>query len=233
MSQESKIEEAMFTALSNPIRRKILEFIDEIGGATYTDLTETFELKSGPLYYHLRKMKQFVYQDEHKKYLLTEDGAKALSIFKGKKEPDYEIFEKIEKPNVFSIWKFSLVPLVRFFSKNPIHALIEFVILAGVSVFIGWGSNFLIVGNFVIPYEVPLWLGYVSLFVSWIFIGGFAEILSRFVYKKKKKSFTLINVTNLIFLPSFIFTIITGIISWTSGTTVVIPSILLLILHGL
>ena len=232
MSQESNIEEAMFTALSNPLRRKILDFIDDLGGATYTDLTETFGLKSGPLYYHLRQMKQFIYQDEHKKYRLTEDGLKALNIIRGKKEPEYEIFEEPEKPNVFSIWKFSLVPLVRFFAKNPIHALIEFIILAGVSVFIGWGSNFMIVGNFVIPFEIPLWLGYISLFASWIFIGGFAEILSRFVFKKRKNSFALINVSNLIFLPSFIFTIITGIISWSSGAAVVVPSVVLLVLHG-
>lgn len=233
MSQESKIEEVIFTALSNPLRRKILEFIDEIGGATYTDLTENFELKSGPLYYHLRQMKQFIYQDEHKKYRLTEDGIKALNIFRGRKEPEYEIFEEPEKPKVFSIWKISLVPLIRFFAKNPIHAGIEFIILAGVSVFIGWGSNFLIVGNFVIPYQIPLWLGYISLFASWIFIGGFTEILSRFAFKKRRKTFALMNVTNLIFLPSFIFTIVTGIIAWTSGTTVVVPSVLLLILHGL
>jgi DNA-binding transcriptional ArsR family regulator len=232
MSQESKIEEAMFTALSNPLRRKILEFIDELGGATYTDLTETFGLKSGPLYYHLRQMKQFVYQDDHKKYRLTEDGLKALNIFRGKKEPEYEVFEEPEKPKVFSIWKFSLVPLIRFFAKNPIHALIEFLILAGASVFIGWGNDFLIVGNFVILYDVPLWLGYVSLFASWIFIGGSTEILSRFVFKKRRKPFALMNVTNLIFLPSFLFTIIVGIIAWSSGTTVIIPSVVLLILHG-
>lgn len=232
MSQESNIEEAMFTALSNPLRRKILEFIDDLGGATYTDLTETFGLKSGPLYYHLRQMKQFIYQDEHKKYLLTEDGLKALNIFRGKKEPEYEIYEVPEKPKVFSIWKFSLAPLVRFFAKNPIHALIEFIILAGASVFIGWGNKFMIVGNFVIPLDIPLWLGYISLFASWIFIGGFTEILSRFVFRKRKMGFALINVTNLIFLPSFFFTIIIGIIAWTSGAAVVVPSIVLLVLHG-
>lgn len=232
MSQDSTIEEAMFNALSNPLRRKIIEFIDEIGGATYTDLTENFELKSGPLYYHLRQMKQFVHQGDSKKYLLTEDGVKALNLFRGKKEPEYEVFEEPEKPKVFSMWKFSLVPLVKFFARNPIHSLIEFVILAGVSVFIGWRSNMFIVGNFVISYEVPLWLGYISLLASWIFIAGFSEILSRFVYKKKKNSLELINVINLIFLPSFLFTIILGIIGWASGTILIVPSIVLLILHG-
>ena len=231
MAQESPIEEAMFTALSNPIRRKIIEFIDYIGGATYTDLTEEFELKSGPLYYHLRQMKQFVYQGENKKYLLTEDGVKALNLFIGKK-PEYEIFEEPEKPAVFSMGKFSLNPLIQFFAKNPIHALIEFVILAGVSVFMAWQSEILIVGNFVVSYKVPLWLGYLSLIGSWLFIAGFSEVLSRFVFKKKKNSFALINVINLIFLPSFLFTIIVGLVGLASEGTVAVPSIVLLVLHG-
>ncbi len=233
MSKDSAIEEAMFDALSNPLRRKILEFIDEIGGATYTDLTENFELKSGPLYYHLRQMKKFVYQGENKVYLLTDDGTKALNIFKGKKEPEYEIFEMPEKPDVFSIGKFSLLPMVKFFAKNPIHSFIEFIILAGFSVFIGWNSDILIVGNFVLFYDVPLWVGYVSLLASWIFIAGFSELISRFIYKKKKHTFALINVINLIFIPSFLFTIIVGIIGWASDTTLVVPSIVLLVLHGL
>ncbi len=233
MTQDSPIEEELFNALSNPLRRKILEFIDEIDGATYTDLTENFDLKSGPLYYHLRQMKQFVHQVEGKKYRLTEYGVKALNIFQGKKKPEYETFDETKKPKVFSMWKFSLAPLIRFFAKNPIHALIEFVILAGVSVFIGWQSDVIIVGNFVVTFKIPLWAGYLSLLGSWLFIAGFSDLLSRFIYKKKNNTFALLNVINLIFIPSVIFTIIIGIIGWASGTTLVIPSIVLLILHGL
>ena len=233
MNHDSTIEEAMFTALANPLRRKIIEFIDEIGGASYKDLTENFELKSGPLYYHLRQMRKFVYQGDSKKYLLTEDGMKALNIFRGKKEQEYETFEIPEKPKVFSMGKLSLKPMVKFFAKNPIHSFIEFIILAGFSVFIGWNSNILVVGNFVINYEVPLWLSYISLLGSWIFIAGFSELLARFIYKKKRNVFALINVINLIFIPSFLFTIIVGVSGWVSGITLVIPSAVLLVLHGI
>ncbi|MCG3216032.1 MAG: winged helix-turn-helix transcriptional regulator [Candidatus Heimdallarchaeota archaeon] len=231
MAESFVLDDKMLKVLSNPIRRKILEFIAE-GGATYTDLTETFELKSGPLYHHLRQMKQFVYQDEHKRYLLTEEGNKVIEILYGRDQHSYFSITETKKHKVFSIGKFSFTPFVGFFAKNPIHALIEFVILAGASVFIGFGNKILIVGNFVVNYDVPLWLAYISLVASWFFIAGFAEVLSRFVYKKKKNVLALLSTTNLIFIPSFLFILIVGIIGWISGLTIVIPSVVLLILHG-
>ncbi len=234
MSEDSKIQATVFKALSSPIRREILEYIENMEWVTYTDLTEKFELKSGPLYYHLRQMKHFVFQDEHKKYYLSDEGKNALEIIKGRDQTKVEIIyrEKEEEHRVFSIGKFSLSKFVRFFAKNPIHTLIEFVILAGASVFIGSGNKILIVGNFIVPLEVPIWLAYVSLIGSWLFVGGFAELLSRFGYKKKQKTLTFLNVSNLIFLPSFLFILIVALVGAASGTTVLVPSIVLLILHG-
>ena len=117
MSEDLQIDEELFSILSNPTRRKILKFIEEIGGATYTDLIEEFELKSGPLYYHLRQMKLFVYQGDDKKYFLTEKGKTTVLSLQGKKEHEYEIYEEQVKPKVFSIWKFTLAPFIRFFAK--------------------------------------------------------------------------------------------------------------------
>jgi DNA-binding transcriptional ArsR family regulator len=234
MSEDSKTKEAVFKALSNPIRREILEYIEDMEWVTYTDLTEKFELKSGPLYYHLRQMKQFVYQDEHKKYYLTEEGKKALDIFKGKDEQEVKIIyrQKEEEHRVFSIGKFSIAKFIRFFANNPIHTLIEFIILAGLSVFLGFRSDILIVGNFVVNFEVPIWIAYLSLIGSWLFVGGVSELLARFGYKKKQKPFALLNVSNLIFLPSFALVLILALIGVASGTTIAVPNIVMLILHG-
>ena len=159
---------------------------------------------------------------------------KAIIIIQGRDNKEVEIIyqEKEEEHRVFSIGKFSLAKFIRFFAKNPIHTLIEFIILAGVSVFIGSGNKILIVGNFVVPLEVPIWLAYVSLIGSWLFVGGFAELLSRLGYKKKQKPFTLLNVSNLIFLTSFLFILIVSLVGVATGATVFVPSIVLLILHG-
>ncbi|MCG3256926.1 MAG: helix-turn-helix transcriptional regulator [Candidatus Heimdallarchaeota archaeon] len=234
MSEDFKVDVIDFKALSNPTRRSILEYIADMQWVTYTQLTEKFELKSGPLYYHLRQIKRFVYQDEHKKYYLTEEGKKAIEIIQGKNDKKVEIVyrEKEEEHRVFSIGKFSLAKFIRFFAKNPIHTIIEFVILAGVSVYLGVGNKILIVGNFVVTLEVPLWLAYLSLLGSWLFVGVFSELIARFGYKKKEKSLALLNVSNLIFLPSFLFVLSVALAGLASGTTVVVPSIIMLILHG-
>ena len=235
MSDDSITKAVVFKALSSPIRRQILEYIEEMEWVSYTDLTEKFELKSGPLYYHLRQMKQFVYQDEHKKYYLTEEGKKALEIFKGKDESEVQIIyrEKEEEHRVFSIGKFSLARFIRFFANNPIHSLIEFVILAGVSVYLGSRSQILVVGNFVVNLEVPIWIAYISLIGSWIFVGGISELLARFGYKKKDQPLALLNVSNLIFLPSFLLVLALALAGAASGTTVIVPSIVMLIIHGI
>jgi DNA-binding transcriptional ArsR family regulator len=67
MTDDTTIKADLFAALSHPIRRQILEFIAENKEVSYTQLTETFELKSGPLYHHLRRIKQFVFQNNEKK----------------------------------------------------------------------------------------------------------------------------------------------------------------------
>ncbi|MHA1217851.1 MAG: winged helix-turn-helix domain-containing protein [Candidatus Heimdallarchaeaceae archaeon] len=235
MSEDSKEDVIDFKALSNPTRRSILEYIAEMEWVTYTQLTEKFEVKSGPLYYHLRQIKQFVYQDKQKKYYLTEKGKKAIEIIQGRDDKKVEIIyrEKEEEHRVFSIGKFSLAKFIRFFAKNPIHTLIEFIILAGVSVFLGSGNKILIVGNFVVNLEVPIWLAYISLIGSWIFVGGFSELLARFGYRRKDKPFALLNVSNLIFLPSFLLVLILALAGVASGTTVVVPTIVMLIIHGI
>lgn len=235
MSDDSKTKAAVFKALSNPIRRQILEYIEDMEWVTYTDLTEKFDLKSGPLYYHLRQMKQFIFQDDQKKYYLSDEGKNALEIYKGKDVSEVKIIykEKEEEHRVFSIGKFSLAKFIRFFANNPYHTLIEFVILAGVSVYLGSRNQILIVGNFVVNLEIPIWLAYISLVGSWIFIGGISELLARFGYKKKNKPLALVNVSNLIFLPSFLLVLSLALAGVASGGTVVVPSILMLILHGI
>lgn len=235
MSDDSKTKAAVFKALSNPIRRQILEYIEDMEWVTYTDLTEKFDLKSGPLYYHLRQMKQFIFQDDQKKYYLSDEGKNALEIYKGKDVSEVKIIykEKEEEHRVFSIGKFSLAKFIRFFANNPYHTLIEFVILAGVSVYLGSRNQILIVGNFVVNLEIPIWLAYISLVGSWIFIGGISELLARFGYKKKNKPLAFVNVSNLIFLPSFLLVLTLALAGVASGGTVVVPSILMLILHGI
>ncbi|MCG3227134.1 MAG: helix-turn-helix transcriptional regulator [Candidatus Heimdallarchaeota archaeon] len=233
MADDTQLKMEIFSVLSHPIRRKILELIEKEKEVSYTQLTETFELKSGPLYHHLRKMGQFVYQREDKKYCLTEEGLKAIAMLQGVDGPSFEDLGTLVKPKIIQIGKVSLAPFIKFFSKNPYHVYIEFIIFAAISGYLGATNKILIVGNFVLNFEISLVLAYVSMFASWIFLAIVSEVLSRLFYKKKENTVALFGVTSLIFLPSFIFILVVWLTGLIMGTTIVVPTIVLLILHGI
>jgi DNA-binding transcriptional ArsR family regulator len=233
MADDDKLKMELFAALSHPIRRKMLEFIAKEQEVSYTQLTDTFELKSGPLYHHLRKIKQFVYQREDKKYCLTEEGLKAIAVLHGVEAPSFEDLESLLKPKIIQIGKVSLAPFIRFFSKNPYHVYIEFLILAAISGYLGATSKIIIVGNFVLNFEISLVLAYVSLFASWIFLAFVSEMMSRLLYKKRENTIAMFGVTSLIFLPAFIFIIVVWLAGLASGTTIIVPKAVLLVLHGI
>ncbi|NPD90144.1 MAG: helix-turn-helix transcriptional regulator [Asgard group archaeon] len=233
MSDDTQLKMELFSALSHPIRRQMLEFIAKEKEVSYTQLTDTFELKSGPLYHHLRKVSQFVYQREDKKYCLTEEGLKAIAILQGVDAPSFEELDTLLKPKIIQIGKVSLAPFIRFFSNNPYHVYIEFIILAVISGYLGVTNKIIIVGNFVLNFEISLVLAYVSMFASWIFLAIVSEVLSRVFYKKKENTIAIFGVTSLIFLPSFIFILVVWLTGLIMGTTIVVPTIALLILHGI
>ncbi len=233
MTDDINQKAEMFAAFSHPIRRQMLEYIEEEGEATYTMLTAKFELKSGPLYHHLRRIKKFVYQREDKKYCLTDEGKKALAMLKGEEEPKPHGIIDDEKPKVFSIGKFSLEPLIKFFVKNPYHIFIEFFILVAVFGYLASAYGIIVLGNFVANFEASLWLVYVLMIASWLFTAGLTEILARFVYKKKRNTIRIFGVSWLVFVPAFLFILVSWFIGLSTGTTIVVPPFVLLILHGI
>lgn len=233
MTDDIEQRAEMFAAFSHPIRRQMLEFIAEEEEATYTMLTKKFDLKSGPLYHHLRRIKKFIYQREDKKYCLTEEGKKVLALLKGEEEPKPHGIIEEEKPEVFSIGKFSLEPLIKFFVKNPYHIFIEFFILVAVFGYLAAAYGVLVLGNFVINFETSLWIVYAIMIASWLFTAGLTEILARFAYKKKRNTIRIFGVSWLVFIPAFLFILISWLIGLTSGITIVVPSFVLLILHGI
>ena len=233
MTEDREQKAEMFAAFSHPMRRQMLEYIAEEEEVTYTMLTKKFELKSGPLYHHLRRIKKFVYQREDKKYCLTDEGKKALFLVKGEVEPKSHGIIEEEKPKVFNIGKFSLEPLIKFFVKNPYHIFIEFFILVAVFGYLASAYGIIVLGNFVVNFEASLWLVYVIMIASWLFTAGLTEILARFVYKKKRNTLRIFGIAWLIFIPAFLFILVTWLIGLSSGITIVVPSFVLLILHGI
>jgi len=107
-----KVEEVVFKALSHPIRRKIVYTIGKNGYASFTDLSK-IEPRVGLLYYHLNIMKDLLYQDEKKRYRLSEIGKKAYELLiSGEDLEDYEIYTS--RRNASSLLSLVLTPTILF-----------------------------------------------------------------------------------------------------------------------
>ncbi len=71
---------AVFSALSHPLRRNILSYIVERGPQGYSELLNQFSLETGTLNYHLERMTAFLEQDDAGKYKATNVGYAATKL---------------------------------------------------------------------------------------------------------------------------------------------------------
>ncbi|MHA1857703.1 MAG: hydrogenase iron-sulfur subunit [Promethearchaeota archaeon] len=70
----------IYSVLSHPFRRKILQYLEKEGYISYSDLMEKLGVDStGQLNFHLKKLGSLVNKD-NKHYFLTEDGKRILKI---------------------------------------------------------------------------------------------------------------------------------------------------------
>ncbi len=70
----NKNEQTIFEVLAHPIRRRILEEVNNRGEVSYNDFTGQMGIQVGTLYHHLKVMKDLIEQGANKKYRLTING---------------------------------------------------------------------------------------------------------------------------------------------------------------
>lgn len=236
MSEQVDHESLLFDVLANPIRRKIIEEIALNEKLSYKQLVRLTQLKSGPLYHHLHKLEELLEQDEEKHYLLSEEGIRAIKLIEISKTEDLDQYQEHEleptEPRILSFFGISLRPIIAFFAKHPYRTLAEFLILAIVCGYLSYRDDVLLIGNFTLAVETEIYFSYLSLFLSWLFLGGVAELIARFIFKKKEGTIALLSVTGLSFLPVFIFSIVVFIVNLSVQTAVYLPLIPLLVIHG-
>ncbi len=77
---EPKLKPEFLEILAHPLRQEILVYIEQEGETGYKDLKNKFNVATGTLYHHLRFLKGLIEQNSNKKYILTEEGVKALDV---------------------------------------------------------------------------------------------------------------------------------------------------------
>ena len=67
-------EDKIFTILSHPLRRKILRHAFKEGKISYTLLASEWNVSTGSIYHHLKKLENLVRQEDDQSYVLTDAG---------------------------------------------------------------------------------------------------------------------------------------------------------------
>lgn len=179
-----KVEEVVFKALSHPIRRRIVYTIGKSGYASFTDLSK-IEPRVGLLYYHLNIMKDLLYQDEKKRYRLSEIGKKAYELLiSGEDLEDYEIYTS--RRNTFSLLSLVLTPAILFehLFKMAHKSLFGIIFLVG-------GIGLILSSAQLVPlllFLVPMRNTPVSIlmltYVDWLIVSLLVCSLLHIIYRK-------------------------------------------------
>jgi len=80
MSVEEERVTQVMQALSHPIRRAILITLRQSNACSFSDLMRLITLDSGTLGFHIKRLSDFIIQDQSGKYVLTDYGMKMMGI---------------------------------------------------------------------------------------------------------------------------------------------------------
>lgn len=206
-----KMEEAVFKALSHPIRRKIVHIIGKNGYASFTDLSK-IEPRVGLLYYHLNIMKDLLYQDKKKRYKLSELGKKAYELLiSGEDIDDYES-SPLKPQTRPSLLNSILTPIILFESlfRIPYKSFFGAVLLMG-----GVGLLLSLVQLtplflFLVPMTKTFAPILVLTYVNWLVISSLSCLLLFIIYRKSSfRLFSEILVASAVAqLPLAVFSIL-------------------------
>jgi DNA-binding transcriptional ArsR family regulator len=107
MDYEEDTYTKIFASLKHPIRRKILQILNETP-ATYTELLKMLGVETGFLNYHLEKLSELISKDEANRYRLSEFGKASLNLVKSVESPVTEI-KKDKKIHNLTIGKLLMI----------------------------------------------------------------------------------------------------------------------------
>ncbi len=197
--------DAIISPLNNPVRQKLLQFLYN-GPKTYTEILQHTGLKSGSVYWHLKKMALLIEQTSDKQYLLSATGLKAYQL----------LFEDTNKEDIE--WLSPITILVKRISTAPYWLILQQIIL----IFLFTSFLFQIQGikqwgsRIIYSPDINIQKSFISIFVS-ISLINILLTFTVYLYFRIKKKTTVPKITLAIYLfNNYIFLsplLITGVIT--------------------
>ena len=200
-------EQEFYESLGHPIRRKILRLISEREYVTYSDLITELQITPGSLYHHLGFLKEYIEQDEEKRYRFSSLGVRAaklldtgteyVSTFPSQREPG------IPKNRLFQT--LSLQKLTISFVHAPIHAIMEVLLIISLLGWLSFSMNALIAGYLILfeGYSFPVSL--LAVVTSCLFFFLVLEGGSRYIFARSQGLRDVLFITVISFIPQTLF----------------------------
>nr|MDO8100620.1 helix-turn-helix domain-containing protein [Candidatus Njordarchaeota archaeon] len=205
----------IYTALSHPLRKKIVEIIGEREFIGFKYLKDVLNVSIGTLYYHLDMLEGFIAQNKEKKYTLTKKGKMALSLVGSSEErlKAEGVRPKAKEPSILSAFAREVLFARRLFasiSSNPLRFIPEVLIVVG---FGAWLFSQLGIEPIMMFYShPPLWPSSIVIvgefFMGWFAIFGFCEILSIAFFRRLGGEVNLLVSTGFSLLPLLILPVL-------------------------
>lgn len=212
LESESQTLQYIYAALGHAVRYDIIKYLGAFHRPiNYTELVEWLQIKPGSFYFHMKKLKHLVVQDEEKRFLLTSVGNLALDVIRSGEQmrselhsPTTELTEVVDKPpKRFSIFFFG--ELIRKMTFDTKFQVVTFFILIGQIYLLNQSKlgmiPFFLDGNLYFGELGCVFQVMVSILVVWIIL----ELIIRFYSPIQGFSRELLTGIPLTMVPLFLY----------------------------
>ncbi len=178
----------IFDALRNPIRRKIILLLGEYGGLRAKDLKRYLNIGSGQLYYHLNVLRDFIDQDEDKKYFLTKLGEEAYAALSEGEVPRTTVSGTSVGGNFFiRLISIVLFPkgLFNYIFEEPLRHLIEVILVIFVGGYLSYVSGYVSIIYIPMRLSPSFYASYLYLFINILVVFVVIEAASYILFGVK------------------------------------------------
>ncbi|MCE7734944.1 MAG: helix-turn-helix transcriptional regulator [Candidatus Heimdallarchaeota archaeon] len=197
-------EDVLFTILAHPLRRKILKELHSNNTLSFTDMN-SWGIKPGTLYFHIKELNNMIVQNSDKKYTLTELGLEVCTWMLGKNGR-----VTVTKIDAFTLFVQPFYPSF----KDSVILKVILVMLSIFSTIFSSRIDAVILGPFIFPLDelsfmTSLVLNLISfiielaiiLVILWFFGLKTIRFSYLVIYLMFSNSITYLGIIILVFLP--------------------------------
>ena len=155
----------ILSVLAHPLRREILQTLNDKGECSFTDLLNKLEIDTGKLSFHLRSLQIFIEQTPTGKYKLSRTGENAVRVI-GDVESWAEVADVKRKT--------TQLPLASF-KKRAYAFLIDFFLMLAITVLFALIPEFFLFMGSVFTLDLSI-VPFITLALLW----GYSTLLEGF-----------------------------------------------------